>query len=86
MNKGGRKPHSYVADSLTNRIRQWFINNPDEELSYHDIAVKFDCSPEAARFAVRELKGDAAAAFETVHSTVLVRMKRDAWARMKVAA
>ena len=81
MHKGGRKPHSYVGGSLKSRIRQFFVENPEEELSYHDIAVKFDCSPEAARFAVRELKSDAAAAFETVHSTVVVRLKRTSWAQ-----
>ena len=86
MNKGGRKPHTYVAESLTNRIRQWFMDNPDEELSYRDIAVKFECTPEAAWFAVRELKSDAAAAFETVHQTVVVRMKREAWARLREVA
>ncbi len=29
-------------DSLATRLRQFFIDNPDEELTYADIAIKFD--------------------------------------------
>jgi hypothetical protein len=46
---------TYEAASLQNRIRQFFRNNPDEELSYRDIAVKFSCNVEQAQAAVYEL-------------------------------
>ena len=46
----------FTSDSLENRIRQFFLNNPDEELSYIDMAVKFGCSRDSARNAVAELR------------------------------
>ena len=53
---------SFRPDSLQNRIRQFFLANPDEELTYLDLCVKFSCTLEQAHGAVRELvKRDGAA-------------------------
>ena len=50
---------SFWPDSLQNRIRQFFLANPDEELTYRDMATKFDCTTEQAKGAVADyLKGD----------------------------
>ena len=68
----------YIADSLQNRIRQFFLNNPDEELTYKDMAIKFDCTPDAAKTAIRELKNHSSGAFETVHIGTVVRFKQPA--------
>lgn len=46
---------SFRPDSLQNRIRQFFLANPDEELTYLDLCVKFSCTLEQAHGAVREL-------------------------------
>ena len=37
------------------RIERFFLSNPDEELTYVQIAAKFDCTVCAARWAVKEL-------------------------------
>ena len=49
------RAREYVTGSLQNRIRQFFLANPDEELTYVDICIKFGCRQDAARGAVREL-------------------------------
>lgn len=56
VHRGGRPKGSFVDGSLQNRIRQFFAANPGEELSYADMAVKFDCTLGSARNAVRELR------------------------------
>jgi hypothetical protein len=62
---------SFTPGSLQNRIRQFFIANPDEELTYRDMAVKFDCTTEQAQGAVRELiKRDG-----TLYTQHVVRFK-----------
>jgi len=43
-------------NSLASRICAFFSNNPDEMLTYSDIAVKFDCTVEQARNAVNDLR------------------------------
>ena len=55
--------------SLQNRIRQFLLCNPDEELTYPDICVKFDCTLDQAHGAVRELvKRDGSnAGLQSVH-------------------
>ena len=66
---------TFHAGSLQNRVRQFFLANPDEELTYPDMCVKFDCTLEQAHGAVRELvkrDGDKAPV-TTVH---LVRGKK----------
>lgn len=45
----------YTVNSLQNRIRQFFLDNPEEELSYADMAVKFGCTADQARWAVYDL-------------------------------
>ena len=52
-----RRPHfrGYSPDSLQNRIRQFFLANPDEELTYPDLCIKFGCTLEQAHGAIREL-------------------------------
>lgn len=60
---------SYIEGSLQNRIRQFFIANPDEELSYHDMTVKFGCTLIQAHGAVRELlkRDGAKSPLESIH-------------------
>ena len=60
-------------DSLAARILAYFAANPDEELTYADIAAKFEVSQELARRTVRDLMdGRAKAVLESVH---IVRLK-----------
>ena len=44
------------GDSLTQRVRQFFAENPDEELTYEDMAAKFDVPVNYCREVVRALK------------------------------
>lgn len=55
-NKALRSRHyDFVEGSLQNRIRQFFAANPDEELTYPDLCIKFGCTLHQAHGAVREL-------------------------------
>lgn len=47
---------SRKESSLMASLRRFFADNPDEELSYRDIAAKFDTTVEYARDAVKLLK------------------------------
>lgn len=46
------------GDGVVMRLRRFFRENPDEVLTIADIAVKLDCSTEAAGDAVRDLKAE----------------------------
>lgn len=60
-------------DKLPSRILSFFADNPDEELTYADIAAKFEVSQELARRTVRDLMdGRAKSLLESVH---IVRLK-----------
>lgn len=66
---------SFTEGSLQNRIRQFFLANPDEELTYTDLCVKFDCTHAQARNAVREMvKSDGDSC--TVQTMHLVRGRK----------
>lgn len=65
----------YSPNSRTNRVRQFFINNPDEALSYSDMAVKFDISVEQAKNVVHELVREG---FARVNHVVLITAKEPA--------
>ena len=47
----GMRPGSVVA-----RMKRYFEENPEEELSYPDVCAKFSCSYKAAADAVRQLR------------------------------
>lgn len=53
--------------SLRQQLRDFFTANPDELLTYDDIAVKFDVTRSAACGAVETLRQEG-----LVHSTVMV--------------
>lgn len=40
---------------LSKSVRQFFTANPDEELTYEQIEIKFGCDRSAAKMAVRYL-------------------------------
>ena len=64
---------AYNAEKLPAKILAYFQANPDEELTYADIAAKFSVSQERARTTVRDLMtGRAKALLESVH---VVRLK-----------
>jgi len=67
---GSTRYRGFTSDSLENRIRQFYLNNPGEELTYLDMALKFDCTANSARNAVSELK--KAGLLEALH---IVRMQ-----------
>ena len=46
---------SGYANTLSGRIRDFFEANPDEYLTTHDIAVKFDCTKKQAADAIHNL-------------------------------
>ncbi len=52
---GGRKPDPC---SNVGRIRQFFLDNPDEELTYHDMAVKLEIPLSRVYTLVRVLDRD----------------------------
>lgn len=61
-NKLGR-PH--VAHSLLNRVRKFFLENPEEELTPAQLATKFDCSLKQAHKAAQYLRSTGVV--ESVH-------------------
>lgn len=72
--KGGH--HNTQPNSRAGRIRAFFVANPDEELTFDQIAVKFDCTIEQARFAVRDVAKTVD--IESVH---IIRMRAKGVAR-----
>lgn len=60
------KPIRRHEDSVIGRIERYFRENPEEELSYADIAAKFGVSIGYARTAVLKA-ADAAGKLESVH-------------------
>ena len=52
----GNRLGDYTAGSLQNRIRQFYLANRTEELTYADMAAKFDCTVKQAQDTVKELK------------------------------
>lgn len=76
-NRGGNWRGNFVPGSLQNRIRQFFLANPDEELTYVDMCIKFECTADQARGAVRELmrREGERCAVESIH---IVRGKKAA--------
>ena len=60
--------------SATNRAREFFLNNPDESLSYSDISVKFDITVDQAKNVVHELVRQG---FAKVDHIVLVRARSE---------
>jgi hypothetical protein len=63
------RPH--VSHSLLCRFRQFFVANPDEELTYLDASIKFDCTVRQAQAAAQYLVKHEA--LESVH---VVRAKQ----------
>ncbi len=59
-------------DSKTGRIREFFLNNDDEELTYEDIVVKFNITKRELGRIVQSLVGQGIC--ESVH---LLRAKKD---------
>lgn len=51
--------------SVPEAVRRFFLANPDEELTFEQLALKFGCTVWTARHAVRELK--EAGLIESVH-------------------
>jgi hypothetical protein len=47
-----------VNTGLTERLRQFYAENPDEELTLQDIMVKFGCAYDTAKRMVSCLKRD----------------------------
>jgi hypothetical protein len=43
------------GQGLAKRIHRFFVANPDEELTYTDVQVKFDCTRTAAHAAIKDL-------------------------------
>lgn len=43
--------------SLTHKVRQFFLDNPEEELTTADVALKFGCTRVQAEQAVNYLRG-----------------------------
>lgn len=57
---------------LTDQLLNFFLNNPDEELTYEDIQAKFEVSPQVAYNMVTTLRRRGA----DLESTTVVRLKR----------
>lgn len=52
----GRQRKAWSKVGLSAELRRFFSDNPDEELTYSDIEIKFGCSPGSARSAVAHLR------------------------------
>lgn len=59
-------------NSRTQQVLEFFNRNPDEYLTYEDVAEKFNCSLQQARVVVGKLREDGAL------ETVLVTRKAPA--------
>ena len=67
--RAGVERGAFIPDSLCDKIRQFFLAQPDEELTYPDMTVKFGCTSAQARSAVKALgKRKGGAWLETVWS------------------
>jgi len=55
------------AESLGGRLERFFAANPDEELSYEDIVLKFDVPMKTALQAVQKEIRNARSDLESVH-------------------
>lgn len=66
-----QQPQSGWVNALTRRIMEFFERNPEEWLTYEDMAIKFDVTEEQARNACVHLRRTERAYLETQH---LVRM------------
>ena len=51
-----KAPYKRKHPGVAPRLRQFFIDNPDEELSISDIMTKFECSNASARQAIKEVR------------------------------
>lgn len=60
-------------DRLPAKILGYFEANPDEELSYADMATKFGVTVDQIRMAMRTLMHDAPPVLESVH---VIRTRR----------
>lgn len=58
---------------LTQRIEQWFAANPDEQLTYSDMAVKFDIPLRKAWGAVKQIRRRRRKTGATLHAETVVR-------------
>lgn len=52
-------------ESLTGRMRRFFLDNRDEEMTYEMLSVKFECSVVEARTVVKTLR--EAGVVESLH-------------------
>lgn len=52
-------------ESLTGRMRRFFLDNRDEELTYELLAVKFECTVQEARTVIKTLR--EAGVVESLH-------------------
>lgn len=57
--------HGRWPDSVRQRVRQFFVDNPDEELTYEEMAAKFDTTINHCRELVKALKDEGL--IESVH-------------------
>lgn len=64
-------------NSVAERIAAFFRDNPDEELTFEDIAVKFSCTKQNASMAISRIADDGM----NIESVRVVRMKHMGMAR-----
>jgi hypothetical protein len=62
---GPNKRPTYRADSLRGRVAKFFLDNPDEELTYDLGCIKFSCSRSSLEHVVFVLREERI--IETVH-------------------
>lgn len=60
-----RRGRPRVAHSLLDRVRQFYIDNPTEELTHAQLATKFGCTLKQANYATQYLAG--VGLLESVH-------------------
>lgn len=46
---------SLIPGKLPHRVLQFFVDNPDERLTYGDACIKFGCKHNRMHFAIRQL-------------------------------
>jgi len=46
---------SYRPNALKHRLINFFVDNPDEELTVEDICVKFDCTEPQVRVTISKI-------------------------------
>jgi hypothetical protein len=76
LNRGVKGNTAPRPDSVTDRIRQFYLTNPDEEMTGEDLAVKFDATKNQLDHARKTLAAQGLIETVTVTRAVASKTRR----------